>query len=86
MERSESEPDSAGRWGERANKRDAQFTSDNVRCLGTSSLSGNQSENWGSLISISLSESSFRGRTLTGTTTSVESSMDEVEMSGGGNP
>lgn len=86
MKRSESEPDSAGHWGERANKRDAQFTSDNVRCLGTISLSGNQSEYWGSLISISLSESSLRNCTFTGTTTSIESSKDEVVMSGGGNP
>lgn len=51
MERSESEPDSADGGGERAKRRDARYMNSRRKWLGTSSSSGSQCSNWGSLAS-----------------------------------
>ena len=49
MELSESEPDSAGRQGERAERRDARYVNNGGKCLGKLSSTGCQHNNWGRL-------------------------------------
>ena len=49
MELSESEPDSAGRRGERAKRRDARYVNNGGKCLGKLSSTGCQHSNWGRL-------------------------------------